>query len=65
VGSLAAGLMLYVGGTIGMATGSAYAVAQSASVGGTATGVIATVSSMSVGAGMAIVAVPVGVAAAA
>jgi len=65
VGSLAAGLMSYIGGTTGIATGSAYAVAQSASMGGTATGVIATMGSMSVWAGMAMVAVPVGVAAAA
>lgn len=46
---MAASLMAWLGGHTGVATGSAYAAAQSASMGGTATGVVATVGGMSVG----------------
>lgn len=47
-GTAAASLMTWLGGPVGIQAGSAYAVAQSAAMGGTATGVIATVGGMSV-----------------
>jgi hypothetical protein len=58
-GSMAASLMTYLGGQSGIAAGSAYAVAQSASIGGAATGIVATVGTMSVGTVLAASAVPV------
>lgn len=47
-GSVAASLMTWLGGQSGISAGSAYAIAQSASMGGTATGAIATVGGMTV-----------------
>jgi hypothetical protein len=41
--------MAWLGGHTGIAAGSTYAAAQSASMGGAATGVVATVGGMSVG----------------
>jgi hypothetical protein len=55
VGTAAASLMTWLGGPAGIQAGSAYAVAQSAAMGGSATGVIATVGGLSVG---TVVAVP-------
>ena len=51
--------MTWVGGQTGVAAGSIYATAQSASMGGAATGVIAAVGGMSVGGLLATAAVPV------
>lgn len=48
-----------MGGQSGIAAGSAYAVAQSASMGGAATGAIATVGGMTVGGLVVSVAAPV------
>jgi hypothetical protein len=48
--------MTWLGGQAGIQAGSAYAAAQSAAMGGSATGVIATVGGLSVG---TLVAVPV------
>jgi hypothetical protein len=62
VGTAAAGLMTWMGGQTGIAAGSAYAVAQSASMGGAATGLVATVGGMTVGGVLvAAAAVPVAV----
>jgi hypothetical protein len=61
-GTMAASLMTWVGGAGGIQAGSAYAVAQSAAMGGAATGVVATVGGMTLGSLAAVVAVPVGVA---
>jgi hypothetical protein len=58
-GSAAASIMTWLGGQSGIAAGSAYAIAQSASMGGTATGIIATVGGMTVGGLVVSVAVPV------
>jgi hypothetical protein len=51
--------MSYVGGTTGVAAGSAYAIAQSASMGGVATGLIATLGQTTVGTAIAAASVPV------
>ena len=51
--------MTWLGGQSGISAGSAYAIAQSASMGGTATGAIATVEGMTVGGLLVSVAVPV------
>jgi hypothetical protein len=50
--------MAYLGGQAGIQAGSAYAVAQSAAMGGSATGLIATVGSMTVGGVLTTVVVP-------
>jgi hypothetical protein len=55
-GTMAASLMTWMGGASGIQAGSAYAVAQSAAMGGSATGVIATVGGMTLG-GLAVPAV--------
>jgi hypothetical protein len=51
--------MTWLGGHTGIAAGSAYAAAQSASMGGTASGLVATVGGMTVGGALVTVAVPV------
>lgn len=58
-GTLAASLMTWLGGATGITAGSAYAVAQSAAMGGTATGIVATVGGMTVGGVLAAAALPV------
>lgn len=61
---MAASLMTYLGGQAGIQAGSAYAVAQSAAMGGSATGMVATVGALTVGGvvltGVTILAVLVG-----
>jgi len=59
-GTAAASLMTWLGGAAGIQAGSAYAVVQSAAMGGTATGVIATVGGLSVGTVVGVPAVVVG-----
>lgn len=49
--------MTWLGGHTGIAAGSAYAAAQSASMGGAATGVVAAVGGMTVGGVLAVPAV--------
>lgn len=56
---MAASLMTYLGGQAGIQAGSAYAVAQSAAMGGSATGMVATVGSVTVGGVLIGLAVPV------
>jgi hypothetical protein len=51
--------MSWVGGQTGITAGSTYAIAQSASMGGAATGVVATIGGMSVGGLAMSVVVPV------
>lgn len=51
--------MTWLAGSTGITAGSTYAVAQSAAMGGTTTGVVATVGGMTVGSVLATVAVPV------
>jgi hypothetical protein len=55
---MAATLMTYFGGQVGIQAGSAYTVAQSAAMGGSATGLVATIGSMTVGGALAVVVVP-------
>jgi len=50
--------MFYLGGQSGIAVGSTYAIAQSASMGGTTSGMIAAAGSMTVGAATAYAAIP-------
>jgi len=59
VGTAAAGLMTWMGGQTGIAAGSAYAAAQSASMGGAATGLVAAVGGMTVGGVLVAAAMPV------
>ena len=56
---MAASLMTYLGGQAGIQAGSAYAVAQSAAMGGSASGIVATVGAVTVGGVLVAVAVPV------
>jgi|SRR5579859_2903831 len=62
IGTAASAMMQYLGGAAGIKAGSLYAVAQSASMGGTATGVIATVGAMPAVVVAAVAAVPIAVA---
>jgi len=55
--------MTYLGGQVGIQAGSLYAVAQSAAMGGAATGLVATIGTMTIGGVVAAVAVPVSLAA--
>ena len=50
--------MTYCGGQAGIQAGSAFAVAQSAAMGGSATGLVATVGTLTVGGVLTTVAVP-------
>ena len=58
-GTAAASVMSWMGGATGVEAGSAYAVAQSAAMGGASTGLVATVGGMTVGGLVATAALPI------